>query len=166
VHELHIADTDLTDRTSVSSTRNHGAIRFSYLVHSQSVRETGVDMLALLDIAFILFHTALVIFNSVGWMFSTLRTWHLVSMALTLFSWFGLGLWYGWGYCICTDWHWQIRQQLGLETGSNSYIHFLIMGITGIDLGSTFVDALTLGVFMVSAILSIRLRITDARPSH
>lgn len=117
-------------------------------------------MLALLDIAFILFHTALVIFNSVGWMFSTLRTWHLVSMALTLFSWFGLGLWYGWGYCICTDWHWQIRQQLGLETGSNSYIHFLIMGITGIDLGSTFVDALTLGVFMVSAILSIRLRIT------
>jgi|GEM_PF-4598406 len=40
------------------------------------------------------------------------------------------------------------------------------MGITGIDLGSTFVDALTLGVFMVSAILSIRLRITDARPSH
>lgn len=116
-------------------------------------------MLAFLNIAFIVIHIALIVFNSVGWMFPALRKWHLVTLALTAFSWFGLGYWYGWGYCIITDWHWQIRQQLGLETDSNSFIHFLIKGITGLDLGKTLVDALTLSVFTISAIISIRLNV-------
>jgi hypothetical protein len=120
-------------------------------------------MLAALDIAFIVFHTALIVFNSVGWVFPTLRKWHLVSLFLTAFSWIGLGFWYGWGYCICTDWHWQIRQHLGIETDSNSYIHFLIMSLTGLDLDVSLVDALTVAVFSLSAIISIRLSVFDAK---
>ena len=28
----------------------------------------------------------------------------------------GLGAVYGWGYCPCTDWHWDVKRRLG-ETG-------------------------------------------------
>lgn len=114
-------------------------------------------MLAALDIAFIVFHTALIVFNSIGWVFPTLRKWHLVSLSLTAFSWFGLGFWYGWGYCICTDWHWQIRQHLGIETDSNSYIHFLIISLTGLDLDVPLVDALTLVLFFAIFAMSIQM---------
>jgi hypothetical protein len=120
-------------------------------------------MLAALDIAFIIFHTALIVFNGMGWMFPALRKLHLVSIFLTAFSWFGLGFWYGWGYCICTDWHWQIRQELGLEIASNSYIHFLILNITGLNASELLVDALTLILFFASAVINIRLSFFDAK---
>jgi hypothetical protein len=116
-------------------------------------------MLAFLDFAFIVFHTALIVFNGLGWMFPALRKWHLISLALTAFSWFGLGFWYGWGYCICTDWHWRIRQHLGLETASNSFIDFLITALTGLEFSKTLVDGLTLAVFTVCAVISIRLNL-------
>lgn len=120
-------------------------------------------MLAFLDIAFIIFHTALIVFNGVGWMFLAFRKWHLVSISLTAFSWFGLGFWFGWGYCICTDWHWQIRQHLGIETISNSYIHYLIFKATGLNLSVLLVDAVTVVLFFAIAAISIRLNLKDKR---
>lgn len=120
-------------------------------------------MLAFLDIAFIIFHTALIVFNGVGWMFPSFRKWHLVSISLTAFSWFGLGFWFGWGYCICTDWHWQIRQHLGIETISNSYIHYLIFKATGLNLSVLLVDAVTVVLFFAIAAISIRLNLMDKR---
>jgi hypothetical protein len=120
-------------------------------------------MLAALDIAFIIFHTALIVFNGVGWVFPALRKLHLVSIFLTAFSWFGLGFWYGWGYCICTDWHWQIRQHLGIETISNSYIHYLIFKATGLNLSVLLVDAVTVVLFFAIAATSIRLYLKDKR---
>ena len=120
-------------------------------------------MLAFLDIAFILFHTALIVFNGVGWIFPAFRKWHLVSISLTAFSWFGLGFWFGWGYCICTDWHWQIRQHLGIETISNSYIHFLIVKATGLQVPVLLVDAVTVVLFFAIAAVSIRLSVFDAK---
>lgn len=120
-------------------------------------------MLAFLDIAFIIFHTALIVFNGVGWMFPAFRKWHLVSISLTAFSWFGLGFWFGWGYCICTDWHWQIRQHLGIETISNSYIHYLIFKVTGLNLSVLLVDAVTVVLFFAIAAISIRLNLKDKR---
>lgn len=120
-------------------------------------------MLAFLDIAFIIFHTALIVFNGVGWMFPAFRKWHLVSISLTAFSWFGLGFWFGWGYCICTDWHWQIRQHLGIETISNSYIHYLIFKATGLNLSVLLVDAVTVVLFFAIAAISIRLNLKDNR---
>jgi len=120
-------------------------------------------MLAALDIAFIIFHTALIVFNGIGWMLPALRKLHLVSIFLTAFSWFGLGFWYGWGYCICTDWHWQIRQELGLEIASNSYIHYLIFKATGHNLSVLLVDAVTVVLFFAIAATSIRLYLKDKR---
>ena len=84
-------------------------------------------------------------------------------MTFTALSWFVLGIWYGWGYCVCTDWHWDVRTKLGLTDRSNSYIHFLLLKLTGINLDPKLVDMGTLVVFLLSFALSIWLNIKDYR---
>lgn len=112
-------------------------------------------MLSFLNIFFLLFHTAFTLFNVAGWMMAKTRKLHLITMALTAFSWFVLGIWYGWGYCFCTDWHWQVREALGHHDHSTSYIHFLILKLTGADLNTRLVDAGTALVFTTSLIASL-----------
>lgn len=118
-------------------------------------------MLHFLNYFFFLFHTGFTIFNLVGWAFRPVRKLHLITMLLTAFSWFVLGIWYGWGYCVCTDWHWQVREQLGYNDRSNSYIHFLIFKLTGIDLDPGVVDIATMAIFLVCFILTIILNWRD-----
>lgn len=87
----------------------------------------------------------------------------MITMLLTAFSWFLLGIWYGWGYCACTDWHWQAREALGYHDRSNSYIHFLILKLTGKDLDQELVENGTLWVFLVCFLLSVWLNARDWR---
>ncbi len=82
-------------------------------------------------------------------------------MLLTAGSWFILGIWYGWGYCLCTDWHWQVREQMGIHDRSDSYIHFLFLKLTGIDFDPVLVEKLTLIIFAVCFIFSVWLNIRD-----
>jgi hypothetical protein len=91
----------------------------------------------------------------IGWIFPKTRKLHLITMLLTAFSWFVLGAWYGWGYCACTDWHWQAREALGYHDRSNSYIHFLILKITGKDLSELLVEKAVLIGFLLSFIMSV-----------
>ncbi len=114
-----------------------------------------------LNIFFFVFHTAFTLFNVVGWIFPGTRRLHLITIALTAFSWFILGIWYGWGYCLCTDWHWTIRENMGLDDHSRSYIHFLVYHITGINFNARLIENLTLIIFLLSAVLSIWLNIKD-----
>lgn len=90
--------------------------------------------LQLLDIAFCVAHTLLIVLNLVGWAFRRTRVLHLVSMAATAFSWFGLGLFYGWGYCPCTDWHFRVRRALGYDDGESNYIQLLAQLVPGLSL--------------------------------
>ncbi len=108
-----------------------------------------------LNIFFFVFHTVFTMFNIVGWIFPKTRRLHLITLSLTAFSWFILGIWYGWGYCFCTHWHWDVRQKLGYTDESNSYIHFLILKLTGINFPIQLVENVTLAVFLLSFILSI-----------
>jgi Protein of Unknown function (DUF2784) len=110
-----------------------------------------------LNIFFFIFHTVFTLFNMIGWAFAKTRKLHLVTLSLTAFSWFVLGIWYGWGYCFCTDWHWDIREKLGYEDRSNSYIHFLILKLTGVNLKPQLVEHVTLIIFLISFALSIGL---------
>jgi len=114
-----------------------------------------------LNIFFFVFHTLFTVFNVVGWIFPKTRKLHLITMSLTAFSWFILGIWYGWGYCFCTDWHWDVREKLGYHDRSNSYIHFLILKLTGVDLNENLVENITLILFIISFALSIWLNIKD-----
>ncbi|OHD67186.1 MAG: hypothetical protein A2W19_11650 [Spirochaetes bacterium RBG_16_49_21] len=118
-------------------------------------------MLRFLDYFFLTFHTLFTLFNMTGWLWKKTRKIHLAAMTLTAFSWFILGIKYGWGYCFCTDWHWQVREALGRPIQSDTYIQFLIFDITGINLPPLLVDTATVAVFAVCLVLSIALNIKD-----
>ena len=118
-------------------------------------------MLEFLNIFFIVFHTVFLLFNVLGWIWKKTRVWNLICLLLTALSWFVLGIWHGWGYCICTDWHWQVREQMGLFDRSDSYTHFLLYQLSGIDADRLFMDYFTATVFFVCFVLSILLNIRD-----
>ena len=118
-------------------------------------------MYQFLNVFFFAFHTVWMIFNCLGWIWKKTRCWNLVTLLLTAASWFILGIWYGWGYCVCTDWHWQVRAQLGYHDQSVSYVHFLILKLTGINFNTKLVDNVTLIVFLVSILLSCWLNARD-----
>lgn len=120
-------------------------------------------MYLVLNFFFFFFHTSLIIFNSIGWIFPKYRKWNLITLLLTAFSWFVLGIWFGWGYCICTDWHWNVRDHLGYYDGSSSYIHFLILKLTGINFAEELVNIFTIIVFLSSLVISLWLNIRDYR---
>lgn len=114
-----------------------------------------MDHLKFLDIFFVVFHSALILFNLFGWIFKPTRKLNLISLVLTGLSWFVLGIFYGIGYCPLTDWHWQVLEKLGKSSWSNSYIQYLIERLSGLVVSSDIVDALTVICYFVALVLSI-----------
>jgi hypothetical protein len=87
------------------------------------------------DNAFFVLHTALMLFNMFGWIWRRTRIAHLVTFGLTTLSWFGLGWWYGnIGFCICTHWHFEVREAMGLRDPETSYIQLLAKHWFGQDM--------------------------------
>ena len=115
----------------------------------------------LLNYFFFAFHTIFTMFNITGWIFKPTRRWNLITLVLTAFSWFVLGIWYGWGYCFCTDWHWNVRAHLGYHDQRGSYIHFLLLKLTGINFNRDMVEQVTLIIFLLSFLMSLSLNIRD-----
>jgi hypothetical protein len=113
-----------------------------------------------LNVLFFVIHTVWMLFNCCGWAWRRTRRWHLATVGLTALSWFVLGYWYGWGYCVCTDWHWQVRNRLGLPYDP-SYTHLLFQELTGIDVAPWLSDAVTAGVFALVTVLSLVLNGRD-----
>lgn len=118
-------------------------------------------MLRFLDYFFLIFHSLFTLFNLTGWIWKKTRKFHLATLAVTAASWFVLGIWYGWGYCFCTDWHWKVRDALGRPIGSESYIHFLILEITGISINPGLVDRVTMAGFAACGLASIIMNARD-----
>ncbi|HEV2355763.1 MAG TPA: DUF2784 domain-containing protein [Puia sp.] len=116
-----------------------------------------------LNIFFFAFHSLLILFNTFGWTIPRLRKWNLATLLLTAFSWFVLGIWYGWGYCFCTDWHWQVRRHLGYTNDPNSYVQLLLRQLLHVRLPAGLVDTGTAVVFFVSLAVSIWLNLRDYR---
>jgi hypothetical protein len=117
-----------------------------------------------LNVGFFVFHTSWIAFNCLGWMWRCTRPWQVGTVSLTALSWFGLGLWFGWGYCPCTDWHWRVRARLGFSDPP-SYIQLLIREVTGIELGPDASDALAIVTLAATALLGVTLSIRDRRRS-
>ncbi|HEX9828333.1 MAG TPA: DUF2784 family protein [Flavobacteriaceae bacterium] len=118
-------------------------------------------ILKIVDVFFFGFHTILILFNVLGWLVPRWRFANFITLSLTAFSWFILGIWFGWGYCIFTDWHWEVRKMLGYHDMSSSYIHFLVLKITTIDIPTNMVDAFTVIVFSLAFILSAYLNVRN-----
>jgi len=122
-----------------------------------------LTLLLIGDGFFWLFHTVLIFFNLFGWMSPRLRKWNLICLAATLFSWLAMGLFYGIGYCICTDWHFQIRRELGISDRADTYLQLLVRKISGWDPPLNLVNNVAAVCMVLAVTASVTLNILDWR---
>jgi len=115
----------------------------------------SVSNLQMADYFFVMLHTSLILFNLFGWLWTRLQKLHLFTISMTFASWLGLGIWYGWGYCPLTDWHWNILRQLGKKDLPNSYISYLLQRILHLHLPDSWVDILTVSLALLALVASI-----------
>ena len=112
-------------------------------------------VLKLLDILFTILHLAIILFNLFAWIFPKTRKAHLIVAGLTLFSWFVLGIWKGWGYCPITEWQWDVKEKLGETNLPNSFIKYFADKLTGQNFPSSLVDKVTLFSFLAAILVSV-----------
>ncbi|MFZ2053043.1 MAG: DUF2784 family protein [Candidatus Aminicenantales bacterium] len=118
-------------------------------------------MLTLLNAFFFVFHSCMIVFILFGWAWKKTRPANLVVILLTAFSWFILGIWYGYGYCPSTDWHWRVRAKLGIYDLPESYTKFLVDSFTGGDVSQRMVDIFTLILLLSALAISLTLNVRD-----
>ena len=97
-----------------------------------------------LDYFFLFFHSLLILFNLFGWIWRKTRKLHWLVLGLTLFSWFIMGFYYGWGYCLLTDWHWDVLSELGERPTQNAYVQYLLDRIFNWEVSRHFSDIATI----------------------
>jgi hypothetical protein len=73
----------------------------------------------------------------------------------TVFSWSILGIWYGFGYCPFTEWHWRVRIALGDTSLPASYIKFLVDSLTGLDVNARIVNIMAVLLLIIALAASI-----------
>lgn len=106
-------------------------------------------MLTFLNLSFFAAHNMLILINMFGWAFRRTQVIHLWTLLATFFSWFVMGAWFGFGYCLCTDWHFQIRRELGIHEGEATYIELLLNQISPVTVSRQFADRLTLSIMVL-----------------
>ncbi len=110
-------------------------------------------MLQFLDILLTIIHTGFVLFNVTGWIWKRTRKIHLITIFLTLISWLLIGVWVGSiGYCPLTDWHWDIKRELGERVGG-SFNKYMLDQIFNYDFNRELVDWIT-GVGLIIIIVA------------
>lgn len=100
-------------------------------------------MIKLLDILFLCLHIIIILFNLFGWIWVRTRKLHFWLISATLFSWLVLGLKYGLGYCFLTDWHWDIKRQLGETDLPASFVKYFLDTYTFFDISAGTADLVT-----------------------
>ncbi len=120
-----------------------------------------VGIYRFLDVFFFAFHSLIILFNLTGWIWRKTRIPHLILIGATAFSWFILGIWYGFGYCPSTDWHWEVREILGYDDPPASYIQFLLHELTPLRLPRETVDTVVVILLVIPTLLSASLVIRD-----
>ncbi len=118
-------------------------------------------MYQFLDKFFFAFHTLIIFFILLGWIWKKTRKLNLILQSLTAFSWFILGIWYGFGFCPSTEWHWQVRIKLGFYDMPSSYLKFFIDSLTGFKVNAQLIDMLTLIFFLAAFLSSVVLNVKD-----
>ncbi len=98
--------------------------------------------------------------NVFGWLARRTLRLNLITQLLTLFSWSIMGIGHGFGYCICTDWHWRVREAMGIHDQARTYVQLLVSNVTGwlppVDLTSTITGLVFFSCLIASLVLNIR----------
>ncbi|HDZ25813.1 hypothetical protein LCGC14_0835330 [marine sediment metagenome] len=123
-------------------------------------------MYTFLDKFFFVFHSALIVFNLFGWIWRKTRVANLVVVLLTVLSWTILGIWYGFGFCPSTEWHWQVRAKLGHYDMPSSYTKFLVDSLTGLDVNEKLVDIFAVLFLTLALFASVLTNMRDWRKKH
>ncbi len=92
-------------------------------------------------------HLSAIFFLLVGWAFYETQLPHFVLVWLVFLSWFGLGLIYGFGYCLMTDVHWRIKDKLGVRPSANIYVKYMLDKVLPINIDEGLVDQVSTYVF-------------------
>ena len=119
----------------------------------------STETLVFLDSAFLVVHTVLIFFNLFGWTWKKTLRLNLLSIFLTAGSWVAFAPWHGFGYCPCTDWHWQIKWALGQTDLPNNYLTYLFDAWTGITVSDEFAFRLAWGALIPALVLSLYLNL-------
>ncbi len=123
-------------------------------------------MYTFLDKFFFVFHSVLIVFNLFGWIWIKTRVANLVVVLLTVSSWTILGIWYGFGFCPSTEWHWQVRAELGHYDMPSSYTKFLVDSLTGLDVNGKLVDIFAVMFLTLALFASVLTNMRDWRKKH
>jgi len=123
-------------------------------------------MYGFLDKFFFIFHSTLIVFILIGWIWRKTRVANLVVVLLTAFSWTILGIWYGFGFCPSTEWHWQVRVKLGHYDMPSSYTKFLVDSLTGLNVSEKLVDIFAVLFLTLALLASVVTNVKDWRKKH
>jgi hypothetical protein len=115
------------------------------------------NTLKVVNLCFHLIHLAIIFFFMFGWLFDTLRLAHLILSFLILLSWCGLGIFFGFGYCLATDLQWKVKKRLNQEPSTEFYVKYMVDKVTGRDMNPSIINSITtyvfFGIFIISVIL-------------
>jgi len=100
-------------------------------------------------------HLSVMFICLVGWMFEPTRILHFALIVLVAVSWFGLGKFFGYGYCVLTDTQWRVKRMLGQEPHTESYVKYVADKVTGRDIDIKITDRLILYSYVGAVILSL-----------
>lgn len=123
-------------------------------------------MYRLFDHFFFVFHGGLILFFLIGWIWRKTRRTHLVAIGLTFLSWFGLGIFFGWGYCPCTDWHWEVKRKIGETNLPKSYVKYYLDKLSGVTWEPIMVDIVVMIIGLLTLVLSIWLNLNDFKSNR
>lgn len=114
----------------------------------------------LLDFLMHIIHLSLISFMLTGWVFEATRFPHYVLIWLIFGSWFGLGIFYGFGYCLVTDLQWRVKEKLGNPPSTKFYVKHMIDKVISHDIDETLINHISsytyYGVFLISNFLFLK----------
>ena len=100
-------------------------------------------------------HLFIIVFSVIGWLIPPLRPLHLLLCLLIAFSWLVLGACKGWGYCLVTDWQWQLMRKMGKTDLPSSYMPMLYRFFTDHAGDDQRIETITRSVFFCSLLASL-----------
>jgi len=112
-------------------------------------------ILRMLDFLFHVMHIFIILLFLFGWMLEITRFAHYILAILILVSWYGLGMIYGFGYCVITDTQWKIKKLLGQQPHTEYYIKYLMDKATGLDTNPNKINMVTTYTYFAILIIQV-----------
>jgi len=114
-----------------------------------------IVLLKMADLVLFWAHAVIAVWCVFGWLVPGAEKLHLFVIVGIAISWYGLGMRYGIGYCILTDWQWRVKERLGRTTKHDSFVHLLLERASGLHINEKQVKRFAYAAYWVSAVISI-----------